>query len=712
MIVGALLGTCVIAPALAGAAPVSSSGTHPATVRPGMSIACPAKTQMQKTMKMTIVNTTGLANTKVYVGLTGTTGSIYPCTLREKSIPLTTLPKTATTTNGYTFTIGQVPMAAPTTTKFRGIQSGNLWMSLTTAIPSLTSSQPTANTTAFPYEQVELTYPGAFDFTQVNQFSFPVSMDVTTKAGTATHQDFGVDACPVVNGVKKAALTQGATWGHIVKAKATGGFLRMISPSQNTHATNPTFTQGWASLEPYVDSLASAGKTFTLKGLYLGKWYKLTGSFSAGLTAMPVSVRTKFEAWGSDTLDTLKLSGTVGIPTTTGPTKTTAGVASQTMFIPVGTGTTKSGGTPTAPNDLATGAYDGNSFRVIAYPPAATPAASTTTGTHTTEIFGGLLTGTAQAGAPNDVYNTIYNNLVAGLSYGYWGGNYGTSNTGFWTTWHPPQSPEGGQPAFATARPKTTAVKGDTWNSWSQALFEFSSAYNSPYSDNYGSGAPDRPSPDLPVTTPTDHVVMTLKADGFTAGTTVWKTGTATTVKLATCTTTTGAATGPGPGHGYYQVAADGGVFAFGDAQFHGSMGGQPLNDPIVGIAATPDGGGYWLVAADGGVFAFGDAQFYGSMGEKPSGTPIEDLVPAADGYWEVSAGGAIYPFGHARALGSMAGAPLAAPVVGMAPTFDDQGYWLVAADGGNFAFGDATFFGSMGGQHLDTPIVGMAVVR
>ena len=30
-------------------------------------------------------------------------------------------------------------------------------------------------------------------------------------------------------------------------------------------------------------------------------------------------------------------------------------------------------------------------------------------------------------------------------------------------------------------------------------------------------------------------------------------------------------------------------------------------------MAATPSGTGYWLVAADGGVFAFGDAAFSGS---------------------------------------------------------------------------------------------------
>jgi len=42
-------------------------------------------------------------------------------------------------------------------------------------------------------------------------------------------------------------------------------------------------------------------------------------------------------------------------------------------------------------------------------------------------------------------------------------------------------------------------------------------------------------------------------------------------------------------------------------------MGGRPLNQPVVGMAATPDGGGYWLVARDGGIFTFGDAGYYGN---------------------------------------------------------------------------------------------------
>jgi hypothetical protein len=40
-------------------------------------------------------------------------------------------------------------------------------------------------------------------------------------------------------------------------------------------------------------------------------------------------------------------------------------------------------------------------------------------------------------------------------------------------------------------------------------------------------------------------------------------------------------------GGGYWEVAADGGIFAFGSAQFYGSMGGQHLNAPVVGMATS-----------------------------------------------------------------------------------------------------------------------------
>jgi len=164
---------------------------------------------------------------------------------------------------------------------------------------------------------------------------------------------------------------------------------------------------------------------------------------------------------------------------------------------------------------------------------------------------------------------------------------------------------------------------------------------------------------------------------------------------------------------GYWVATADGGVFAYG-APFFGSMGGTPLNAPVVGIAATPDHGGYWLAAADGGVYAFGDAGFYGSVpGVLPPGAslnqPVVGIAGSQDGkgYWLVAADGGVFTFGDAHFWGSMGGTPLNKPVVGMAQN-TMGGYWLVASDGGIFSF-DAAFKGSLGSLVLNAPVTGMA---
>jgi len=164
-------------------------------------------------------------------------------------------------------------------------------------------------------------------------------------------------------------------------------------------------------------------------------------------------------------------------------------------------------------------------------------------------------------------------------------------------------------------------------------------------------------------------------------------------------------------GGGYWLGASDGGVFSFGDAHFYGSMGGKPLDQPIVGMAATPDGGGYWLVASDGGVFAFGDANFYGSMGGKPLNQPIVGMVPSPDGagYLLTASDGGVFAFGDANFYGSAADLKLRAPVIGITPTPDGGGYWQDATDGGIFSYGDAVFQGSLGNITLNAPIVGMA---
>jgi hypothetical protein len=163
-------------------------------------------------------------------------------------------------------------------------------------------------------------------------------------------------------------------------------------------------------------------------------------------------------------------------------------------------------------------------------------------------------------------------------------------------------------------------------------------------------------------------------------------------------------------GRGYWLVASDGGIFAYGDAGFYGSTGNLVLNEPVVGMAATPDGRGYWLVASDGGIFAYGDAAFYGSTGSTPLNNPIVAMTATPDGrgYWLVASDGGIFAYGDASFMGSMGASPLNAPIVGMTSSADGAGYWLVASDGGIFAYGDASFYGSAGGTPLNKAIVGM----
>jgi hypothetical protein len=79
-------------------------------------------------------------------------------------------------------------------------------------------------------------------------------------------------------------------------------------------------------------------------------------------------------------------------------------------------------------------------------------------------------------------------------------------------------------------------------------------------------------------------------------------------------------------------------------------MGGQPLNQPVEGMTATPSGHGYWLVATDGGVFTFGDAGFFGSLASSMPVRTVVGLFPTGggSGYTEVDADGTPSHFGAA----------------------------------------------------------------
>ncbi len=159
---------------------------------------------------------------------------------------------------------------------------------------------------------------------------------------------------------------------------------------------------------------------------------------------------------------------------------------------------------------------------------------------------------------------------------------------------------------------------------------------------------------------------------------------------------------------GYWLVASDGGIFAFGDAGYFGSIpglglhpagSGQPhsLNAPIVGMVPSATGAGYFMVASDGGVFAFGDAQYEGScpgiggcsgsaVGVAPDGSGA--------GYWLVTASGHVYTFGDAANFG--APGPQSSVITSIVRTPDGRGYWILDANGSVFAYGDAASLGSL----------------
>ncbi len=206
---------------------------------------------------------------------------------------------------------------------------------------------------------------------------------------------------------------------------------------------------------------------------------------------------------------------------------------------------------------------------------------------------------------------------------------------------------------------------------------------------------------------------------------------------------------------GYWQVAADGSVYSWGNAVFHGALPPTVPNAPIVAIARTSDNGGYWLVGADGGVFTYGDAGFYGSAGSLQLNAQIVAIVPTSDnhGYWLIGADGGVFGYGDAAYDGGLPGlgigvddvvsatrysngycmltatgavycfgaghggqlAPGGAqfsmphPATAITATPDGQGYWAVDQKGDVYTEGTAGYAGGLGADTLNAPVVGIA---
>jgi len=159
-------------------------------------------------------------------------------------------------------------------------------------------------------------------------------------------------------------------------------------------------------------------------------------------------------------------------------------------------------------------------------------------------------------------------------------------------------------------------------------------------------------------------------------------------------------------GGGYWVFDTNGCTQSFGDAGvFSQSVCGVHLNGSILDATTTADGKGYWLVASDGGMFTFGDAPFKGSMGGVRLNAPVVGMAPGPGGYWEVASDGGVFAFG-VPFKGSMGGTRLNRPVAGMVGS--GSGYLMVGADGGVFNFGNP-FFGSLGAAPPSTDVVAVA---
>ena len=114
-----------------------------------------------------------------------------------------------------------------------------------------------------------------------------------------------------------------------------------------------------------------------------------------------------------------------------------------------------------------------------------------------------------------------------------------------------------------------------------------------------------------PLNSPINHIVATP-----TGGATGWWPPTAASSAFGDAHFYGSTASSTSTPHGRHGCHPDGGATgwspptaassAFGDAHFYGSTGGPPQRPGRGHHRRHRDGGGYWLVASDGGVFAFG----------------------------------------------------------------------------------------------------------
>lgn len=140
---------------------------------------------------------------------------------------------------------------------------------------------------------------------------------------------------------------------------------------------------------------------------------------------------------------------------------------------------------------------------------------------------------------------------------------------------------------------------------------------------------------------------------------------------------------------GYWQIKANGQLFAFGDARV------QPVTSPssapastVVGMCVHPDGNGYWFTDMCGRVVSAGSAPWQGDLYGNDL-TNVVDIAasPNGYGYWLLRNDGTVNSYGSTAYYGDSVhsatlpdGSPAIAKSIESHPTI--QGYWVLWSDG------------------------------
>ena len=160
--------------------------------------------------------------------------------------------------------------------------------------------------------------------------------------------------------------------------------------------------------------------------------------------------------------------------------------------------------------------------------------------------------------------------------------------------------------------------------------------------------------------------------------------------------------------NGYFMVASDGGVFAFGDAHFAGSCPGiGGCSGSAVAVMPDASGNGYWLVTSTGNVYTFGDAQYFGAPGQWHR--DLRRRQPRRAGVLDPSRRRPGLPLRRRRQrrLAAHRGLRRAERRDGhLQPRRTASGYWVSSALGSVYNFGDAPNDGGMAGTHLNGAII------